>query len=83
MSRNTVNVSILICLFQIFELYHIFKGSGIHLYVTILSIIWVSRHQHILSFLHIYSRLTSLLAFRVFLYGIYVSSQYIKVITMD
>jgi hypothetical protein len=50
------------CRSQIFDLCHIFKGSITCLYATILPCILVTRHQHILSFLCIYYRLTSLLA---------------------
>jgi hypothetical protein len=47
---------------QIFQLWHIFKWSVCYFYVPILTCILVRRKQHILSFLYIYSRPTSLLA---------------------
>jgi hypothetical protein len=40
---------------QIFEFFHPFKGFIIYLYVVIVYCILISRHEHVLIFLSIYS----------------------------
>jgi phosphatidylserine synthase len=53
-ARNLFLNGILVSCFQVFKLFHPFKGFIINLYIEVFSCILTLRHDHVLSFLSIY-----------------------------